>query len=241
MPEEPHILFLDIETLPAKAWVWERYETNVIEIIEEWRILSFSAKWKNGEHVTLIDHRTDKSLVKILWKILDKADIVVAQNGDKFDIKKINSRFLFYGLTPPSPYRTVDTLKVSRRKFGLLSNKLDDIGEYTGLGRKIKTDKELWLKCAVGDKKALRDMAKYNAQDVLLLERVYTRYLPWIDGHPNLGMWKDKTVCPKCASGNLISQGFRKTQTSKYRQFSCKDCGAWGHVRVNEQDFKVAI
>lgn len=115
-----------------------------------------------------------------LWKLLNACDICIAHNGDRFDIKKINARFLFHGLPPPRPYKTIDTLKISRRNFGLSSHRQDDIGKFAGTGRKLKTDKDLWLDCIKGKKKALKQMKFYNAQDVVLLEKNYRKFLPWI-------------------------------------------------------------
>jgi len=153
--EGKRILFLDIETLPALGFFWDKpWETSIMHVVKDWQILSFSAKWLGGSQETQIDHKTDRVLLKRIWKLLDEAEIVIAHNGDKFDIRKINARFLFYNMPPPSPYRTVDTLKVSKRYFAMLSNKQDDIGAYLKTGRKIKTDKYLWLDCIKGDKKA---------------------------------------------------------------------------------------
>ena len=227
------ILLIDIETLPALGWFWNLYETNIIATVQDWRLLSFSAKWLGGEQETYIDHKTDRLLLKKIWKLLDEAEIVIAHNGDSFDIKKINARFLFWGMTPPSPYRTIDTLKISRRYFGLLSHKQDDIGKYLGTGRKIKTDKDLWLDCIRGDKKALKQMAHYNAQDVVLLEKNYLRYRPWIKNHVNLDNYSEQTVCPKCQSTKLVRRGYQFNQTTKYARIQCKDCKGWSRSPVN--------
>lgn len=242
MEKERGMLFLDIETLPNLGFYWDRpWETSIIHTVKQWQILSFSAKWSGGKQETYIDHKTDKGLMIKLWKLLDKAEVVIAHNGDKFDVKKINARFLFYNMPPPSPYRTIDTLKISRRYFGLMSHKQDDIGEYMGTGRKIKVDKELWLACIKGDKKALMYMKMYNAQDVVLLEKNYLRFLPWIKNHPNVGAYSDKTVCPKCGSRNLIRKGVQQNSTTSYHRILCTDCRGWCRATVNLQETKPLI
>ena len=144
-------------------------------------------------------------------------------------------------MIPPSPYRTIDTLKISRKYFGLLSHKQDDIGEFIGTGRKIKVDKQLWLDCIKGDKKALRLMAKYNAQDVILLERNYLRYRPWIANHPSLGIYIDGTACPKCGSKSLQRRGYIYKSTTKYRKIWCKNCNGWSRTTVNERGSKPLV
>ena len=207
--------------------------------------MCFSAK--NGKHITkgLPDYQgykkgseDDSKLVKELWHLLDRAEIVVAQNGDAFDLKKINARFAYHNLPPPSPYRTVDTLKVARRYFAFSSNKLDHLGASLGLGRKLEHEGfPLWKRCMAGDSKAWKKMKAYNKQDVLLLEKVYYRFLPWIKNHPNLDNYSDGTCCPKCGSKSLQKRGYLHTNTTKYARICCMSCGGWSRspVNVNEK------
>src|SRR4029078_8668904 len=97
-------------------------------------MFNWRATWL-GERKMLSDRLTpreaknqnDKRIVKNLWKLLNEADVVIAHNGDRFDLPKINARFLIHQIKPPSHYETIDTLKTARRKFGLTSNKLDYI------------------------------------------------------------------------------------------------------------------
>lgn len=217
------------------------WEQNVIDFESQWYIMCFSAK--SEEHITkgLPDYQgykkgseDDSKLVKELWHLLDRAEIVVAQNGDAFDLKKINARFAYYNLPPPSPYRTVDTLKVARKYFAFSSNKLDHLGASLGLGRKLEHEGfPLWRRCMLGDKKAWKKMKAYNKQDVLLLEKVYYRFLPWIKNHPNLDNYSDGTVCPKCGSSKLIRRGYQFNQTTKYARVHCKNCGGWSRSPLN--------
>lgn len=178
----------------------------------------------------------DYRLVKHLHAILSQADIVVAHNGIEFDCRKINARFSYYGIPPPKPYKVVDTLRVARHHFAFDSNKLDDLGDFLKLGRKIKHEGfELWKKCIGGDRDAWRRMKAYNRQDLVLLEKVYERLLPWMNTHPTFGMWKKGTICPKCGSSELVSEGWQFNKTMKYRKFSCKHCGGWGRLVKGEQ------
>ena len=144
----PKILLLDIETSPALGYVWKKWDTNVIEFKDSWYILSYAYKWYGEKNkpkaVSLPDFKNysknkscDLDLCKSLHSLLEQADIVVAHNGDAFDIKKINARFLINKMLPPRPYLAVDTLKILRRKFGFMSNKLNDIGIDLGIGKKL--------------------------------------------------------------------------------------------------------
>ncbi len=250
----PRILFIDIETSPILGFAWQKYEVDIIEAYRDWSILCFVAHWKGGPweirsidppksiSAFIRDRDSDRAVVKTLWHLLDRADWVVAHNGDSFDIKKINARFLYYGLPPPSPYKSIDTKKAVKRVSANTSNKLDDLGNLWGVGRKIKHEGfELWTKCMDGDVAAWRRMLKYNKQDVVLLEAVYTRLVPWIKTL-NRGMFTDgKTVCPHCGSHQLQSRGFEIMKTTKYRRVQCQECGGWSRVPTGEKITKPLV
>lgn len=57
----------------------------------------------------------DSRIMKLLWDLLNEAEIVVTHNGDKFDLPKINSRFIINNLPPTTPYFSVDTCKVCKK------------------------------------------------------------------------------------------------------------------------------
>lgn len=237
---EPYnILFFDIETTPNLAWIWGKYEQNAIDFERTSHLLSFSAKFQGKKIITkgLIDYKgyvrnkeDDKALVRDLWHLLDKADIVVAHNGRAFDTKKANARFSFHKMGPPSPYQIVDTKEMSKRHFNFTSNSLNDIADYLGIGHKLETGGfELWKKCMAGDRSAWAKMKKYNAYDVVLLEKVYNRLLPWSKPHPNLSILMEGMVCPRCGSKKLQSRGdARGTMSTVYARFQCQTCGGWG-------------
>lgn len=237
---EPKILIFDIESAPNLAYVWGKYDQNVIAYDTEWYMLCYAAKWLGKRKIytsKLNDYQSrfkkdatdDYAVVLSLWKMLDEADIVIAHNGKAFDVKKANARFLFHGLPPPSPFKQIDTLTEARKHFKFNSNKLDDLGNLLGLGRKISHEGfPLWLKCMQGQKTAWNRMIAYNKQDILLLEKVYEKFKPYITNHPNIGLYQGKTfACPNCGSSHLQKRGFNRTKTNTFQRFQCQDCGAW--------------
>lgn len=238
--EKPKILFFDIETTPNLAYIWGKYEQTAVGFTAHSHLLSFSAKWKGGKTITkgLIDYpnyekdrHNDLLLTKELWGLLNEADIVVAHNGKAFDTKKVNARFSYHKLPPPSPYKVVDTKEMSKRYFNFTSNSLDDISQYLGLGKKMPhSGFELWVNCMAGVPEAWREMKKYNAYDTVLLEKVYDRLLPWMTGHPNVSSLMEGTVCPKCGSDEITAQGTTRTLTAVFQRFQCKGCGGWGRT-----------
>lgn len=241
------ILLLDIETAPILGWAWTKYDTNLIEIQEPFFILSFAWKFLDDQTVSvrgLVDYpdynpekHNDKSLITDLHSLLDQADIVVAHNGDSFDIKKANARFLYHGLKPPSTYKTVDTLKAARKHFKFDSNKLNDLCKTLGVGGKVPhTGFALWKACMAGDVAAWEVMKEYNAHDVTLLEEIYLRLRPWIT-HPDVNLYRpvverdvhtDHThSCPNCGSSHIQRRGIAVARTRRYRRLNCQDCGSW--------------
>ncbi len=250
----PKILLLDIETAPNLVFSWGMYqEFNNFDMLErEWYILCWCAKWLDKKEVLSgalpdfpkeykADKENDRFILEQLWKLMDEADIIVTHNGIAFDIKKIYARFAKHGMKPPSPFKTVDTLLSARKHFEFTSNKLGTLGRILDIGHKIDTGGfELWRKCMLGCKKSWALMVKYCKGDVLLLERVYKRLLPYMETHPNCGIYITETdpCCPNCGSPKLIKNGFAYSQSAKYQRLLCSVCGAWSRFKTNLIDKK---
>ena len=237
------ILLLDIETAPGLGWAWSKYDTNIIEFEQDWYILSVAYKWLGEMPVTvraLSDYPAykkrpldDSMLMVDIQSVLDEADIVVAHNGAGFDVKKINTRLLVHDLKPPAPYKVYDTLKEFRKIFKFDSNKLNDLCKILGIGAKIPhVGFALWKGCMSGDPVAWATMKEYNAQDVLLLEEIYLRLLPW-GNHPDVNLYGDtgtkptSACCPSCGSGRVQRRGVAVARTRKYQRLNCQACGSW--------------
>lgn len=219
------VLLIDIETSPNIGYTWGKYEVDVIEFIQQWQILCFAYKWlgERTECISVMDVDGEEELLKLIWKLLDEADVVIAQNGDRFDIPKINTRFLQHHMMPPSSYQTIDTLKLAR-KFAFNSNRLDDLGNDLGEGRKVKHEGfSLWKRCMAGDKEAWNEMKLYNRNDVDLLERIYLRFQPWVKSHPTVSDKSDG--CPICGE-DLSNRGFQFNKAFMYQRYQCRN-GHW--------------
>ena len=238
----PKILIFDLETAPLKAFVWRRWKQNIYgdQLLSDWFLLTWSAKWLfsdvvmsdklSGEEVLAED---DSRIVKNFWKLVDEADIVIAHNGDKFDVPKMNSRFIVNGLPPASSYQTIDTKKVAAKQFGFSSNSLNELAKIFGFDGKLDTDFELWAECMKGNEEALAYMQKYNDKDVELLEEIYLKLRPYINAHPNVGMYleSDVPVCANCGNSELKDEGkYYYTQAGRYKTYRCT-CGALSRVR----------
>ena len=120
--QKPKILHIDIETAPILAWVWSLFKPMIAigQIHQDWHMLCWAAKWHGKKRIikdalwhhklTYAQDKRDETMILLsLWHLLDEADIVVAHNGDRFDVAKINAKFFEYGMKPPAPFKTVDT------------------------------------------------------------------------------------------------------------------------------------
>ncbi len=234
---KPKVLIFDLETTPALGWFYGKlYDPKIIEVEKDFYILCYAWKWLGEEGVNFERSRgqNDKKIVKTLHKLFSEADIVLAYNGDRFDIPSANTRFINYNLPPPTPYRSVDPLKINRRVFRYPTNRLDYVGKAHGVGGKEKgPGLGMWKRCMNSDrdKEAWSVMETYNKRDVEVLEDEYLQILPWINTHPNVGLYSEDRVCTKCGEGDLVARGYRTTKTGKFQAWQCKNCGGWSQSK----------
>ncbi len=228
----PKVLFVDLETSPNAGYIWGKYKQNVLSYINEWEILCFCYKWQGEDKIHSVSAFKDGGegeVVVKLWRLFDEADIIIAHNGDAFDIKKSNAKFIEYGLTPPSSYQTIDTLKVARKYFKFNSNKLGDIAKLLGLELKMSTGGfELWLGCMADDKDSWNKMVEYCKQDIVVLEAVYMELRPWMRNAPNMNLFTGRSHgCPVCGSEHTQRRGVSRTRIGERQRYQCQACSAW--------------
>lgn len=237
---KPKVLIFDIETAPMLAYVWKLWDNNVAlnQIKDDWYVLSWSAKWLGApeDEVIYQDLRGSKNieddtkLLEGIWNLLDEADIVISQNGIRFDSKKLNARFILNGFEPPSTYRHIDTLRIAKSKFAFTSNKLAYMTDklctkYKKLSHAKFSGFSLWRECLAGNMEAWEEMEEYNRYDVLSLEELYNKLIPW-DGSIDFNVYNDEvqTEC-KCGSTDFKRSGFHYSNTGKFQKYKCVDCG----------------
>ena len=238
----PRVLIYDIETAPILGHVWGLWENNVAlnQIVSDWHVLSWSAKWLDDppEKVMYMDQRNvkniedDSKILKAIWELLNQADIVITQNGKSFDQKKLNARFIMHGFQPPSSYKHIDTKIIANKHFGFTSSKLEYMTDKLCVNfKKQKHTKfpghEMWKECLAGNIEAWKEMEKYNKYDVLALEELYYKLIPW-EPTINFNLYHDSTdmVCSSCKGTSFIKNGFYYTSSGKYQKHKCKSCGA---------------
>jgi DNA polymerase elongation subunit (family B) len=243
------VLLFDIETAPMEVYVWGLKYNNYISpenVIKDYSVLCWSAKWLfesnvmwqrvTGQEAIV---RDDKSILEKMWHLLDEADIVIVQNGKKFDIPKLNTRFLKAGFPPPMYYQVIDTKEIMSKNFGFSSNKLDYVNQFLGIDGKTEMVFDDWIQCVRGSEKHLQKMVDYNKDDVLIMEELYLKLRPWIPSHANLGIYSDTDAlcCPNCESKELNWTGAYVTPLGMYEAFRCFECGAIG--RSTKKKYKI--
>lgn len=242
------VLIFDIETAPLLAHVWGLWDNNVglSQIVCDWHLLSWSAKWLDAPESELMymdqrdakDVQDDKAILVELRNLLDEADVVITQNGKQFDQRKVQARMLIQGLKPNSPYKHIDVKCESQRLFGFPSHKLEYMTDkvnkkYKKLKHKKFPGHELWVECLKNNVAAWEEMKVYNAHDVLSLEEFFNIISPWgINVNFNLFTDAEEHVC-YCGSKEHIKNGFYYTDSGKFQRYKCKKCERQSRDRHN--------
>lgn len=213
--------------ITCAAWAWLDNKKKKISKVETVSVADFKTYKK--------DFRNDYGVVKKLHEILSQADLIVGHNSDSFDIKKINYRFIKYGLAPIDLPPTVDTLKAARKYARASSNSLYYLAKEFGVPMKIDLAKGVMWDADAGDPKALKKLVNYNKGDIRSGANLYFKLLPFIKNHPNLNRLMGLQIkptphkvkgCGSCGSKNIHRHGTYTTKVGKYQRYKCNDCGS---------------
>lgn len=245
----PKVLLLDIETSPIKGWIWSLWNNNLsLDMVDsDWFILSYAAKWLGASESEVyyndmrgrVDTEDDYHLLEELWQLLNDADIIITQNGIKFDAKKINARLILNGFQPPSSYKHIDTYQIASKQFGFTSNKLEWMTdklnvEFKKLSHNNYPGFKLWKGMMADEIEAWQECELYNKHDVFSLEELYIKLAAWDKKHPNFSLYFNEPVqqC-RCGSTAFKEDGYAYTQVSKFQRYRCVKCGAESRSRKN--------
>jgi DNA polymerase elongation subunit (family B) len=239
------VLILDIETAPMTAYIWglkDQY-VDVKQIKTDWCVLAWGAKWLGDSPTKLMyrdtscnkDVHYDKNILEILWELLNEADVVITQNGEKFDCPRLNARFILHGMKPPKPYRHIDTYKLVRKVAAFTSNGLDYLTQklctkYKKLSHKRFPGLSLWIECMAGNKRAWAEMKQYNIHDVLSTEELYIKIRAWAPESMPTPFMSDKVsaLCKTCGEkGRMQRRGVAAKNKFQYQRWQCLTCGKW--------------
>lgn len=238
------VLILDIETSPMLVYVWNLKDQYVglNQIVEDWHIMAWSAKWlgEPANKTRYYDLRNQKRgndlpILKPLWRLLNKADIVLTQNGKAFDAKKINARFMMHGMKPPSPYKHLDTYLISKSVASFTSHSLEYLTDkfcvkYKKLSHAAFPGLKLWTECLKRNMAAWDEMRRYNIHDVLSTEEFYSKIKAWApESAPKpFASEKFSGQCKVCGKkGRMTRRGHSVKNRFRYQRWQCQTCGTW--------------
>jgi len=142
---KPRILFFDIETSPILAYIWRpgskiSVSHNQVKKGQKTDIICICYKWAHEKKIHSLDWDIKKQnsakMIDEFTKIVESADLVIGHNGDRFDIKHVNTQRLLHGQAPIMWPTSEDTLKQFRRIFALPSYRLDFLAKLlVGAGK----------------------------------------------------------------------------------------------------------
>jgi hypothetical protein len=244
-------LFYDIETSFCQGHFWRPgWGVNILphQIIKHAQIICISWKWEGKEEVHHLDwglkKQCDKALLKKFIKELDKADEIIAHNGDRFDIKWIRTRALFHGLEMKHSYNSIDTLKWTKKYLNLPSNKLAEICKYYNLVNKLDAGgMSTWTDIVFHkSQEALDRMVHYCDGDIHSLEAVFNKLLPYTKPNMHYGVLKggSKWGCPECGGLPNYSSSYTTAAGTVQVYLKCKDrsCSTYNRTyKVNNKTY----
>jgi DNA polymerase elongation subunit (family B) len=227
-------LFFDIETSPNIVYSWRiGYNLSITpdNIIDERKIICISYKWEDEDRIhtlTWDQNQCDKQMLIDFIAQANKADELIAHNGDRFDIKWIRTRCIYHRIPMFPQYKTLDTLKKAKSGFNFNSNKLDYIAKFLGVGAKIKhSGFDMWVQVMKGNHLAMQEMIEYCEGDIIVLEDVFLTMQNYIKMNTHNGVINNnlKYSCPSCGAEHpiLLKNNVTAMGTIK-RLMECNDC-----------------
>jgi len=227
-------LFYDLETSMLVTWAWRtgKQYVGANQILEHNKIISAHWKWEGEDKVHHIDwglnKQCDKKIVETLIKEFDKADEIVAHNGDRFDIKWVKSRAIYHGLEMRSNYRSIDTLKLAKSNLNLPSYSLKELCKYYGLPQKIDAGGiETWQKIQFEkDQEALDHLLFYGDGDIISLEAVFQKLRPYVKLKSNYATLygNENFFCPECSALPYWNKTYTTLAGTLKHYMKCKRC-----------------
>ncbi len=226
-PIAAKIAVFDIETSPLLGYSWERWFPNggrLLKVVKDRQLLCAALGWYDEAEIQfkrVQKYGNDGAVAEWLRQQGNKADLLVAHNGKRFDVVKARTRMMAGNRhAPDSNPPVLDTLDFAKRHCGFTGNSLDDLLEFFGHPRKKKVDFDLWLDVMAGKPKAWKKMKLYNMHDTKSLKLILNDLLPWMLKHPTYRrlLLYPKARCPKCQSRLIQSRG---------KQWACQECGKW--------------
>jgi hypothetical protein len=245
------LLTYDIETshmLVRTFYIGNKVSIFHKQIKKPSQVISIQYKWATDKKAKYLEWDSlgnnefdDSSMIEeFAHNVLSKADIVITQNGDRFDFITLNERAKALKLDILDQKPSIDILKLSRKSFRAASHKLDFRSQQQGLGGKIRMEDDDWVDIEERGVPATKKMIPYGLKDVEDTEKVMWNELPY---YKDLPVAVEKVIlsflekpekikhvgvqCVKCKSTNTQKHGTHKNLKGLMQRHQCQDCGKW--------------
>lgn len=135
-----------------------------------------SKGWKKGRR------GDDKEIVRRTNTVIREHDVVVAHNGQRFDLPFLRTRAMRWGLPALEEPKIVDPLAILWRKHRLRSNRLGALSDILGLSdKKTPLDLSVWADAMLnGSKSAMDLIVEHCEADVRVLSGVLPHVTPYV-------------------------------------------------------------
>jgi hypothetical protein len=242
-------LFYDIETSFCQGTFWRpgwKQTITPAQILKHAKIICISWKWENEDEIHNLhwglNKQCDKILIKKFVSILNKADEIVAHNGNRFDIKWIRARAAFHNLDMRPHYRMLDTYKIAKHLFALPSYKLSEVAKYFGLTAKLDPGGlQTWIDIIVNkDQEALDKMILYCNGDITTLEEVYAKIRRYSKVGTNYSVLTggEKFMCPECGGPASWNKTYTTAAGTIKHYMRCKERTCFQSFDVNNKTYQ---
>ena len=243
-------LYFDLETSKMLFWAWDTGKTYLgyHQIIEPKKIISFHWNWEGEDKVNNVhwglNKQCDKKVVAEIIKQFNKADEIIAHNGDRFDMKIVYGRAMFHNIKLRPKYITRDTMKMVKSVAYLPSYSLKYCCTHFGLPLKLDSGgSATWDEVQFKkDQKALDHLLYYGDGDIVSLKSLFNYIKPFVVNkqhyhidHVEVGDMKlapTKFFCPEC--GTLMKWNKDYTTASgtpkHYMKCRSKECGTYSVI-----------
>jgi hypothetical protein len=256
------ILILDVERLDGitQQHFWDRgdlknryihHET----VIREPRTTIACAKWYDQPDVIRLaewDKGGRGTFLKRVHRLMSEADIIVGHHVDAADVPWLLGDFhiprIGHPYRPSLPVlpepKTVDTLKVLRRKFksGAPFKGLDAFCQIVGIPSKTdRYDREAMERAVAGSVEDRERLVDYCEGDVVATQWLYDWERPHIKNHPVLFIdGQDKlTSCNRCGHSTEPIAKRYVANVLTYSMRKCVECSAYSRISIEPERMSI--
>jgi hypothetical protein len=266
MSKGPKILFYDIETTLLLGHYFRlgkqvlRHSQTLPGYFSRTHIICIAYRWLHEDKSKILTWgnslKDEKTMIQKFDKLVEKADVVIGKNSNRFDNKHINSQRLWHDLAgAPQWTKYTDDLEQQMRKhFYLPSYSLDYLSEQLGLGGKRSMSFQDWVDIsfyrmhmlAKGDnallklltgknvtsivqdgKAAQAKMYDYNVKDTDDTVDLWNKCVTHFEPKFNRATFGQDLICKSCGSSRLKKNGVRIAGQSRYQEFFCNEHGGY--------------